>query len=218
MKILSTSIVMISLLLLYGCATSYISISKIKSIGDAETSNSDLKVTVGIQPLGDNSRFKDTQEENKISILKLTLENVSARPITVKDKNIYLKGLLDDEPVSQLSPHEVANRMSLATAAYWLWAGLWMGHSENNNGKTSSFWLPIGLPIGAINFFKARSTNNSFEDEITKDAFPDTKLLPGESKSGLIFFNKAGGGKYNLTVIYNDTTSGKKEISIPYKL
>lgn len=211
-------LILCSIPLLFGCATSYSPIANLQSIGDAETSNSDLIVTLGIQPLGDNSRFKDKAEENKITILKLTLENISSQPILVDSKNIYLKGFKDGEPVSQMLPHDVADRMSLATGTYWLWGLLWLGYYENNNGEVSSSWFPIGLPIGAINFFRARGTNSNFEEEITKNAFPSGDISVGEIKSGLLFFNRAGGIKYNLVVNYQDELGNEKEIIIPYKL
>ncbi|RPI63923.1 MAG: hypothetical protein EHM44_04155 [Ignavibacteriales bacterium] len=208
----------VSVFFICGCATSYSPISKLESIGDAESKNADLIAVVGIQPLGDNSRFKDTAEENKITILKLSVENISSDFFSIESKNIYLRGIPDNEPISQLSPHEVADRMSLATGTYWLWGLLWLGYTETTNNETSSLWLPIGLPIGAINFFRARSTNNSFEEEITQNAFSDVELLPGEKESGMLFFNRAGGIKYNLVISYTDSSKNKKEIIIPYKL
>jgi len=206
-----------ALLFFSGCATSYRPIGNLESIGDAETSNSDLKLTVGIQPLGDNSRFKDKAEEEHITILKLALENISSEPFIINNGNIYLREADDEEPVSQLSPAEVADRMSLASGTYWLWGLLWMGYSENNNGETSGFWFPIGLPIGAINFFRAQSTNNSFEDEITERSFPSGEIASGDSREGMLFFNRRGGMKYNLIVDYSNGSGEKKEISIPYK-
>ena len=206
-----------SFLLFNGCATSYNPIANLESIGDAEISNSDLRIIVGIQPLGDNSRFKDTEEENNITILKLTVENISNDFISILNKNIYLKGIPDNEPISQLRPDEVADRMSLATGTYWLWGLLWLGFTENNNGNVSGFWFPIGLPIGAINFFRAKSTNNNFEEEITQNAFPDVELMPKDVQSGMLFFNRSGGIKYNLVINYADSSGIKKEISIPYK-
>jgi hypothetical protein len=210
--------ILASLLLISGCATSYTPISHLESIGDAEISNSDFKLTVGIQPLGDNGRFKDQAEKYKITILKLSLLNLSDKSIYVSSKNIYLRGIIDNEPISQFSSHEVADRMSLATGTYWLWGLLWMGYTENNNGQVSSMWLPIGLPIGLINFLRAGSTNKSFENELKENAFPDGDILSNKSKSGMLFFNRAGGVKYNLVVNYIDSTGNKKEISIPYKL
>jgi hypothetical protein len=204
-------------IILFGCATSYSPIAGLQSIGDAETSNSDLKITVGIQPLGDNSRFKDKAEENKITILKLSVENISSELLFIDTKNIYLKGIPGGEPISQLAPNEVSDRMSLATGTYWLWGLLWMGYHENINGETSGFWLPIGLPIGAINFFRARGTNQDFEDEITNNAFPSGDITPNESKSGMLFFNRAGGVKYELVIDYSDDKGNKKTISLPYK-
>ena len=212
------SFIIISLVLLCGCATSYTSIEKLESIGDAEISNSDLKLTVGIQPLGENSRFKDTAEEQKITILKLTIQNLSGESFLINNKNIYLRGITDNEPISQISPNEAADQMSLATGTYWLWGLLWMGYTKVENGESSSLWLPVGLPIAAINFFRARSTNDSFEEEITKNAFPSGEINSDEIKSGMLFFNRAGGKKYNLVVHYSDINRNSKEIIIPYKL
>lgn len=205
-------------ILFVGCATSYTPISGLQSIGDAEMSNEDIKVTLGIQPLGDNGRFKDTQEENKITILKLTVENLSDSTFFVDSKNIYLKGIPDGEPISQLSPHEVADRMALASGTYWLWGLLWMGYYQNDNGDVSSCWLPIGLPIALINFFKARGTNQDFEDEITNNAFPNGEISSKEVKSGMLFFNRAGGVKYELVINYSDDMGNKKQITLPYKI
>jgi hypothetical protein len=212
------SIFLLTLSVLYGCATSYNPIAKIESIGDAEISNSDLRVAVGIQPLGDNGRFKDTAEENKITILKLTVENLSSESLIIENKNIYLEGIPDNEPISQLHPDDVADRMSLATGTYWLWGLLWMGYSQNVNGETSSLWIPIGLPIAALNFFRASNTNSSFEEEIITNAFPSGEILPNEVKSGMLFFNRTGGNKYNHVVSYADSSGNQKEIRIPCKI
>ncbi len=107
--------------------------------------------------------------------------------------------------------------MSLATGTYWLWGLLWMGYYENNNGESSSFWLPIGLPIAAINFFRARGTNSNFEEEITQNAFPSGDIATKELKSGMLFFNRSGGVKYELVVNYTNDQGNKKTISLPYK-
>ena len=213
------TVVLFAILALFsGCATSYHPISELESVGDAETQNEDFNLTVGIQPLGKNNRFQDTEEENSITILKLSLENISSDTLIVSNKNIYLLGTIENEPISQLSPKEVSDRMSLVSGAYWLWGLLWIGFYSNTDGEESSFWIPIGLPIALYNFFKARSTNSAFEKEITQNAFPSGKIAPGEIKKGMLFFNRRGGIKYNLVVNYTDYASNKKEIVIPYKL
>jgi hypothetical protein len=204
-------------MLLCSCATSYHPIAELESVGDAETKNEDFILTVGIQPLGKNNRFKDTEEENNISILKLSLKNISNDTLFVSDKNIFLRDTTDNAPISQISPIEVADRMSLVSGAYWLWGLLWFGYSENNNGDVSSLWIPIGLPIALYNFIKAENTNSSFEEEITKNAFPSGQIAPGATKKGMIFFNRRGGIMYNLVVNYSDDMDTKKEITIPYK-
>ena len=210
------SILLVTSLLL-SCATSYHPISDLESVGDAETQNEDLNLIVGIQPPGENNRFNDTAEENNITILKLSLENISRDTFSVSNKNIYLRGITENEPISQLSPHEVADRMALVTGAYWLWGLLWFGYYHNENGDESSLWIPIGLPIALYNFLKAESTNSDFEDEITNNAFPSGKIAPGEIKNGYLFFNRRGGVKYNLVISYTDYMGNEKEIMIPYK-
>jgi hypothetical protein len=207
------SIILISLT---GCATSFTSFSNLESIGDAEIKNEDLKVSVGIQPLGDNGRFKDKAEDMNITILKLRVNNISTDTISIKNSNIYLRGIANNEPISQIAAEDVADRMSLATGAYWLWGLLWFGSTTVENGESSSLWLPVGLPIGAFNFFRAKNTNRSFKDEVTKQSFSDSMILPKMVSSGMLFFNRSGGKRYNLVVEY-DKNGIKKEISLPYK-
>lgn len=218
MNRLSTPCLLLWAAVIAGCAASYSPISQLDSIADAEVSNGDLRAIVGIQPLGDNSRFKDTAEESEVAILKLTVENLSPHPIMIKASDIFLEDTARGRPVSQLPTAYVAKQMSLATATYWLWGLLWMGYTETTNKESSSLWLPVGLPIGAINFFRARSTNASFEEEITQNAFPDTKLQPNERKGGMLFFHKTSGIRFNLVVMYTDGANEKQRIVIPWKL
>lgn len=210
-------LVLVSFLLLTSCATSFVPFSKIESIGDTEIKNEDLKVTLGIQPLGDNGRFRDKADEKKITFLKLKLKNISENNISISAKNIYLRGI-ENEPISQLQPEEVADRMSLATGTYWLWSLLWLGVHNNDNGKVSSIWLPIGLPIGAINYFRAKSTNSDFKNELLQNSFKNVELEKNSETSGMLIFTKSEGIISNLVVEYVNNLGEKKEIVIPYKL
>jgi hypothetical protein len=212
------SVILLSTLLLYGCATSYRPISRIESIGDATVNNDDLEATVGIQPFGDNNRFQDNLEEQKISVLKLTIKNKSSHSIELNQDNIVLKTIPVGNIILQLTPNDVSKRLALNTWTYWLWGLLWMGKTECVNGDCSSSWYPIGLPIGAINFFQAQGTNNGFEKDISDHTFRSGVIQSGESKNGMVFFDKRGSGKYNIAIAYSDSSSQKKELLLQYKL
>ncbi len=208
---------LIFVLFFSGCATSFVPFANLASVGDSVVNDSDLKLTIGIQQLGDNSRFKDNAEKSRISVLKLTVENISDNIVSLSGKNIYIRDSLSDAPVSPLSTEEVYDRMSLASGIYFFWSILWIGFYQNNNGETSSFWFPLGLPIGTINYLRARKTNSNFKEEITKNAFPDVELAPSESRTGLLFFKDTWSEKHNLIVEYVDRTGNKKEAIIEYK-
>ncbi len=117
-----------------------------------------------------------------------------------------------------MSPKEAASDLELYEAGYWLWGLLWVGYTENNNGQVSSAWYPVGLVIGAINFFRAVHTNGDFTDDVTTNALQSGDLRAGEERGGLVFFNKRGGQKYDLVISYADSTGKNKELSMPYKL
>jgi hypothetical protein len=205
-------------LLFAGCATSYKQISKIESIGDATLSNDDVEATVGIQPFGENNRFQSNLEEQKISVLKLTVRNKSAKPIDINQDNVVLKTIPVGNTILQLTPNEVSKRLALNTWTYWLWGLLWFGRQDCVNGECSSSWYPVGLPIGAINFFQAQGTNSDFEKDITEHSYRSGRIQPGESKDGMLFFDKRGGGKYNVAIAYSDSIGQQKELLLPYKL
>jgi hypothetical protein len=201
-----------------GCATSYQPISKLESVGDAAVKNDDLEMTVGIQQMGKNSRFQDKLEEKKITILQCSVKNISSKTINIKSENIYLRETASNAPISQLPPSEVADRMKLASWPYWIWGLLWVGTYENNNGNVSNHMYPVGLIIGAINFFRAENTNENFEKDITDHSFPAGNIKPGEVKSGMIFFNRRSAQKYNLVLTYADSLGNNKDLSLQYKL
>lgn len=200
--------------LFYGCGTSLSNISQLESIANVTKVNEDIEVTVGLQPTGEECRFNENLRKKDITILYLKVQNKSPESITIIPAQLQLRDETYHITFSPLTPKMAADSASLATWSHWLWGFIWLPHTESDNGKVSSSWLPAGLPIGAANFLWAITANKDFENDITKHAFLSGEIASGDTSKGMLFFQCSSKLKYQLHIPY--TTSGglKKEMSI----
>ena len=208
--------ILLSTLLLLSCATSYQRIKADDTYADNLNENEDIKIVLGYQGLGSNDRFRDKFEENKISLLRLTVSNKSDRAVTVDANDIVLKIKDEDLAVLPLEASVVANRVELAEAGYWLWGLFWVGYTECTNGDCESTWFPVGLIIGAINFFKASNTNSQMEKELVENSFPGGVINPGEQMSGYLFYDASKKRYYDFQLKYQFDDEDKKLIGVAY--
>ena len=203
-------------LFILNCATTYKPISANNTFAENVNSNEDIEISFGSQGLGKNNRFRDKFENEKIAFMRLTIKNKSDQIITINQEDVNLKIKDDLLAIAPLNPEIVYKRISLNTATYWLWGFLWIGTIKYENGEYESNIYPIGLVIGAINFFIARGTNNDMKMEIINNHFKGGSLLPGDEISGYLFYNSSQKRFYELQVNYSFKNGLKKLLSVPY--
>ncbi len=209
-------IILFGLFFFLGCATSYTTIKEQDTFAENSIENEDIKLDLGFQGFGKNNRFRDNFVDNKIAFLRLTITNRTNQPIIVDEENINLKLKDQDLTILPLGANSVAERTALSSAGYWFWGLLWFGYTKCENNDCESSWYPVGLLIGAINYFRATSTNSKMEDELMKNRFKGGTVMPGEKMMGYLFFDSSEKRYYDLQIKYHFEDEGNKEISIPY--
>ena len=172
-------------------------------------------MTVGLQDLGDNNRFRNRSNEENISILKISVSNKIKSDVTVDA--IELLNETKSSVYPTLTPRVTADRMKLNTWPYLIWGILWFGSTKCENGDCESTWIPVGLVIGLANLFIARGTNSDFETEITRTQFKPTVLKEKKSANGLVFL--AGKGfTFHVKLSYHVGESEKREMLVQYSI
>ena len=209
-------IFLLGLFVFLGCATSYTTIREHDTYAENSSENEDIKISFGFQGFGKNDRFRDNFVDNKIAFLRLTIENKTEKSILINEENINLKLKNQEIAILPLEANAVAKRTSLSAAGYWFWGLLWFGYSKCENNDCESSFYPVGLIIGAINFFRASSTNSKMEEELYKNRFRGGKIMPGEKITGYLFFDSSEKRYYDLMINYQIEHESIKEISLPY--
>lgn len=202
----------LSCILFWGCATSYNSMIELKAVGIQKAENEDVTLTVGVQDLGDNNRFRSKAYETGTALLKVTVES-KTEGIVVDKIEVLNEG--EDALYPQLTPSIAADKMSLHTWPYLLWGLLWFGYTKCENDDCHGTWIPVGLIIGIINVIKAKETNRGFEKEITSHQFKPGSLKRGETNEGLLFLTGRS-LSLRIRVAYRSSSSEVKHLAVPY--
>lgn len=208
-------LILIPLIFILGCATSYTPISEYDAFAENINSNEDIEVVFGFQGFGENNRFRDNFNDNNIAFMRLTITNNSNDVIIVnkEDVNLILKD--DNYMIIPLDAESVFNRVALASYTYWLWGFLWVGYSKCEFSDCENSWYPVGLLIGTLNFFRATNTNSAMKEELVNNQFIGGSISPGEKISGYLFFDSGYKRFYDLQVDYTIENQMMSTISVP---
>ncbi|GEM_PF-3697929 len=199
-KILAAS-VLIASMLCCSCAVSYhpISAERTSSIQSAQAG--EVAFSAGPKSLESNPRIASKAEMSKIKFIGIDVENNSRDTIRISRTGVSLEG--GNESYQGIAPESAFDPLRFWVYGYWLYSLIWFGSTScSSESGCSSFWLPVGLPISIINVVTASNSNTEFLRDIKSNQIYDMVIGPGQTKSGMAYFQRTGNARYDVRIVY----------------
>lgn len=170
-----------------GCARFYRPITVAPA--PVQAASGEVRPSIGFQPWGDNSRYRDRAREEGLWMMVLTVANGSDRVVQVSLDTRTTSG----EWVSPARAHALIRQSRFGYALYPAGSlvlfppgqtGAWSGMANAASGISFGITLTIGLSNAAV----ATSSNRKLEAFFMQNAWSDGEIRGGGNRQGLLWF------------------------------
>lgn len=151
----------------------------------------------GVLMLSGNEKMSNRELKGDLQLLAVNVRNTSDRTINfIEDVKLYA----DDQMILPLDQKIVHTALKQRAPLYFLYF-LLFGYLEFCNGSDcTNIPVPIGVPIGLLNYNKANQANDAFREELKRYDLLNMSIEPGQEVFGLIGIPKLEGAKLRFEV------------------
>ncbi len=166
--------------LLSGCASSYraVQYDELQYTGQHESNGVEFAYQYDAQP----GHYGNKARRRGFAIVAVEATNTTDAPVVLDARAFTV--LANGQPVVPLAPDVVARNSRQAVWPYLLWSLLSFAVTE---GDEIVLFVPIGIPIAAVNMIQSSSGNRRAARAYRDSALIGRRIEPGETAHGLVF-------------------------------
>ena len=199
-KIFIQTVILLSVLFISGCATSYNAINPRQLYYTAHTSRDGILISYKYNVLQEkgNKKFAKKERRKNVQMIAIKLTNKTNRTINARKDLIFYSG---DTPIYPMQPVDVKNKIRQSVPSYLPYLLLTFTTVIFPDGS-SAVAVPVGLVLGpgitAGNMAVAATANKRLLDELDRYNILDKDIAPGDTVFGIISVQNSGFGPISV--------------------
>lgn len=199
-KIFIQTIILLSVLLISGCASTYKAINPRQLYYTAHSSRDGVLISYKYNVLQEkgNKKFAKKELRRGMQIIAIKLTNKTDRTINVRKDLIFYAG---DNPIYPMQPVDVKNKVRQSVFSYLPYLLLTFTTVIFSN-SSSEVAVPVGIVLGpgitAGNMAVAATANKRLLSELNEYNILDRNIGPGDTVFGIIGVHNSGYGPISV--------------------